>query len=311
MRHVVTSALAIVGLALTAGTPQPLSAGLFGFGFGGCNHCQHHQHQHPCQRCQANPCACTRTAPVSQVTMQPQMQMVPQTVSVPQVTYQDVTRTEYRTEAQTQTIPVTTYQTVTVDEGAWQQVWVPRIVQKQVPQVTYQQQISYRQVPYQVTQRVPQVSYQNQTTMVPQVAQSTCNVCGTTGVATAPIYPSPMATVPPPPMAVAPPPPVVGPQHATQQPVILGTELQPLSSLSGIRNYPTTASTDSLAPVPDPRYLDTPGTSSPDVASSDSWMPVRTAEAPAQERPAPRTSAASGLFVPAPASANIWRTRIR
>ena len=306
MRHVFTSALAIVGLALTVGTPQPLSAGLFGFGFGGCNHCQHHQHQHPCQRCQANPCACTRTAPVSQVTMQPQ------TVSVPQITYQDVTRTEYRTEAQTQTVLVTTYQTVTVDEGAWQQVWVPRVVQKQIPQVTYQQQISYRQVPYQVTQRVPQVSYQNQTTMVPQVAQSTCNVCGTTGAAAAPIYTqSPMATVPPPPMAVAPPPPVVGPQHATQQPVILGTELQPLSSLSGIRNYPTTASSDSLAPVPDPRYLDTPGTSSPDIASSDSWMPVRTAEAPAQERPAPRTSSASGLFVPAPASANIWRTRIR
>ncbi len=93
MRHVVSSALVIVGLALTAGTPQPLSAGLFGFGFGGCNHCQHHQHQHQhaCHRCQANPCACTRTAPVSQVTMQPQ------TVSVPQVTYRDVTRTEYRT----------------------------------------------------------------------------------------------------------------------------------------------------------------------------------------------------------------------
>jgi hypothetical protein len=313
MRHVVSSMLAIVGLALTVGVPETLSAGLFGFGE--CNHCRHqqlcHKHRNPCNRCQVNPCACTQTTPVSQVTMQPQVQMVPKTVSVPQVTYQDVTRTEYRTEAQTQTVPVTTYQTVTVDEGAWQQVWVPRMVQKQVPQVTYQQQISYRQVPYQVTQRVPQVSYQNQTTMVPQVAQSTCNVCGTAGVAAAPIYPSPMATVPPPPMAVAPPPPVVGPQHATQQPVILGTELQPLSSLSGTRNYPTTASTGSLTPVPDPKYLDTPGTKSPDVASSDTWMPVRTAEAPTHERPAPRTSSASGLFVPAPASANIWRTRIR
>ena len=310
MRHVVSSILAILGLALTVGVPETLSAGLFGFGE--CNHCQQqqlcHRHQNPCNRCQVNPCACTRTTPVSQVTMQPQ------TVSVPQVTYQDVTRTEYRTEAQTQTVPVTTYQTVTVDEGSWQQVWVPRMVQKQVPQVTYQQQISYRQVPYQVTQRVPQVSYQSQKTMVPRVtsvAQSNCNVCGTTGVAAAPIYPSPMATVPPPPMATAPPPPVVGPQQATQQQVIRGTELQPLSSLSGTRNYPTTASSGSLTPVPDPKYLDTPGTKSPDVASSDTWTPVRTAEPPSYETRVPRTSSASGLFVPAPASANIWRTRMR
>ncbi len=318
MRYMIASALAIVGLALTVGTPQPLSAGLFGFGE--CNHCRHqnpcHMHRHSCQRCQVNPCACTRTAPVSQVTVQPQVQMVPQTVNVPQVTYRDVTRTEYRTEAQTQTVPVTTYQTVTVDEGSWQQVWVPRMVQKQVPQVSYQQQISYRQVPYQVTQRVPQVSYQTQTTMVPRVtsvAQSTCNVCGPSGVAAAPVYPSPIATVPPPPLATAPPPPVVGPQHATQQPVILSPELQPLSSLSGTRSYPTTASTGSLAPVPDPKYLDTPGTSSYDTASSDAWTPVRTAEAPtpAYESPAPRTSSASGLFVPAPAAANVWRTRIR
>ncbi len=320
MRHVVSSMLAILGLALTVAAPETLSAGLFGFGE--CNHCRHqhpcHRHRNPCNQCQVNPCACTRTAPVSQVTVKPQVQMVPQTVSVPQVTYKDVTRTEYRTEAQTQAVPVTTYQTVTVDEGSWKQVWVPRMVQKQVPQVTYQQQISYRQVPYQVTQRVPQVSYQSQTTMVPRVtsvAQSNCNVCGTTGLATAPIYPSTIGAVPSPPMATAPPPPVVGPQHATQQPVILSPELQPLSSLSGSRKYPTTAATGSLTPVPDPKYLDTPGKTSPDVASGDTWTPVQTAAAPspipAYEPPAPRTSSASGLFVPAPASANIWRTRIR
>jgi hypothetical protein len=316
MRHVIASALAIVGLAFTVGSPQSLSAGLFGFGE--CNHCRHQhpcqRHRDPCQTCQINPCACA--APVPQVVVRPQVQMVPQTVSVPQVTYRDVTRTEYRTEAQTQTVPVTTYQTVTVDEGSWQQVWVPRMVQKQVPQVSYQQQVSYRQVPYQVTQRVPEVSYQTQTTMVPRttsVAQSTCNVCGPAGLAAAPVYSSPMATVPPPPMATAPLPPIVGSQHAAQHPVILGPELQPLSSLSGAGNYPTTASTGSLAPVPDPKYLDTPGASSYDTANSDAWTPVRTAEAPvpAYDSPAPRTSSASGLFVPAPAAANVWRTRIR
>lgn len=308
MRYVVSSALAVVALAVIAGSPAPLSAGLFGFG--SCHHCQHR-----CQTCQVNPCACSRPAPAPQVTVQPQVQMVPQTVTVPQVSYRDVTRTEYRTQAETQTVPVTTYQTVSVDEGSWQQVWVPRIVQKQVPQVTYQQQVSYRQVPYQVTQRVPQVSYQTQTTMVPrvgQVAQSTCNVCGTHGMAAAPIYSAP-------PMATAPPPPIAVPQHATQQPVMLGTELQPLSSLSGTRSYPTTASTaGSLAPVPDPKYLDTPQAASSNTASADTWAPIRTAAAPSEltpvpayEPPAPRTSAASGLFVPAPASADIWRTRIR
>ncbi|MBI1310523.1 hypothetical protein GC176_04380 [bacterium] len=305
MRYVVSSALAAAALAVIAASPAPLSAGLFGFGE--CHHCQHR-----CQRCQVNPCACS--APAPQVTVQPQVQMVPQTMSVPQVSYRDVTRTEYRTEAQTQTVPVTTYQTVTVDEGSWQQVWVPRVVQKQVPQVTYQQQISYRQVPYQVTQRVPQVSYQTQTTMVPRVtsvAQSTCNVCGPTGIAAAPIYSAPpMATVPPP-VAM---PQMVAPQYAAQQQVVPGPELQPLASLSGVSSHSSTASTSGvLTPVPDPKYLDTP-----QAASSDRWEPVRTAAAPTQMTPVPayepqvpRTGSASGLFVPAPAAADIWRTRIR
>ena len=301
MRFAVSSALVIAGLALTIGSPAVLTAGLFGPG--PCHTCHN-----PCRTCNVNPCACAAPASAPQVTVQPQVQMVPQTVTVPQVSYRDVTHTQYRMQAETKTVPVTTYQTVTVDEGTWQKVWVPRIVQKQVPQVSYQQQVSYRQVPYQVTQRVPQVSYQTQTTMVPRVShvpRSSCNVCGTGGLATAPTYTTPPIAMP---QTVVPPPP-----QTAGQPVILGPELQPLTSMTSPSLRSATAATSgNLAPVPDPKYLDTPT-----AAATDQWTPVRTATAepltpvPAAEPPAPRTSSASGLFVPAPAAANVWRTRIR
>lgn len=309
MRYAFTAVLAIAGLALIIATPSTLTAGLFG----PCFPCHH-----PCQQCHVNPCACSHRRPVVPVQPQP----VSQVTTVPQVTYQDVTRTEYRTEAETRTVPVTTYRTVAVDEGHWQQVWVPRIVHKQVPQVTYQQQISYRQVPYQVTQRVPLVTYQTQTAAVsppPAVAHSGCNVCGRP----APVVSGPpAATVPGPPVAVPGPPAAPTPQQDGQQPVILGRELQPLSSLSGSHQTAEMAASSRLAPVPDPRYLDTPTAVAPqDEASADTWTPVQTAAAPSSDSndsirsrdrtPPARVSSRAGRFVPAPAAADIWRTRIR
>jgi hypothetical protein len=80
------------------------------------------------------------------------------------VTYHDVPRTEIRREAVAVNVPVTSYKQVTVDEGSYQQVWVPRPVTKSVAETVVQQQVQYREVPVQTMHRIQQV----QTVMVPQ-----------------------------------------------------------------------------------------------------------------------------------------------
>lgn len=76
---------------------------------------------------------------------------------------QSVTRTLIRRHAETVTVPVTVNRQVTVDEGCYQLVWVPKPVTRNVPETRYQQQVCYRDVPYQVTEQVPTL----QTRMVP------------------------------------------------------------------------------------------------------------------------------------------------
>lgn len=80
------------------------------------------------------------------------------------VTYQPVTRTQVRREAVAVTVPVTTQKQVTVDEGGYQMVWVPKLRTKTVAETKLQQQVQYRDVPYQVVENVPRV----QTRLVPQ-----------------------------------------------------------------------------------------------------------------------------------------------
>lgn len=304
--------------AVTLLVPATTSAGLFDGLF--CR--KHHKHRcntcvSSCNRCQASPCGCQNAAtgsfpqqPISftprpafqpQTQVQPQVQMVPQTRTVPQVTYRDVSRTEYRMQPETKTVPVTTYQTVTVDEGNWQKVWVPKMVQKQVPQTVYQQQTTYRQVPYQVTQRVPQVFYQTQTTMIPQYTPAVataphCAPCGTTTAWNGLAYPTTIAVQP----QLTP---YGTPQVALhpQQPVALGRELEPLSRVSS-----GSTAGNGLAPVPDPKYVDTPGS-----ASREEWAPVRTASPERPSTTVPRTGSANGMFVPAPPAARVLRTFVR
>jgi hypothetical protein len=52
----------------------------------------------------------------------------------------------YRMEPVTEQVPVTTYDTVCVDEGSFKQVWVPKVVAKQVPRTVMQTRVSYRRV---------------------------------------------------------------------------------------------------------------------------------------------------------------------
>ena len=101
--------------------------------------------------------------------MIPQASMCPQQV----MTYRDIPKTVMRQEAIQVQVPTTTYQQVSVDEGAFQQVWVPRMVTKNVPRTVMTTQVQYRQVPQTVMERVPQVSYQN----VAPVMSSGCGTC--------------------------------------------------------------------------------------------------------------------------------------
>lgn len=306
MRRLLQSgAVSAVLLALSQVVPVSLSAGVF------CNH--------GLLGCRRNPCRCQAMPSQPQFTMQPQLQ------ATPVLTYKNVTRTEYRVQAQTVTVPVTTQQTVTVDEGGWQKVWVPRIVQKQIPTTTYQQQTVYNQVPYQVSRQIPHVTYQQRTTMVPRVTghvRSSCNACGTGNTWTshthshAGIAGSP-ATVGSSPVVLGP---IIGapfasnpmtfggstaiPMTTQSGPVQLGRELQPLNSTSS-----SSSTSSETGPVPDPSFLEIP-----QASNSGEWTPVlaATPEPVRQTRPtASRTAAASGMFVPAPSAASVWRTRIR
>ena len=303
-----TGAVSAVLLALSQVVPVSLSAGVFcNHGLFGCRTCN------PCQTCHVNPCRCQALPPQPQFTMQPQVQ------TTPVVTYKDVTRTEYRMQAQTVTVPVTTQQTVTVDEGGWQKIWVPRMVQKQIPTTTYQQQIVYQQVPYQVSQRVPQVTYQQTTTMVPRVTghvSSGCNACGmgntwtshahnhsgivgSSPVVLGPIIGAPVASNP---VTIGGP--VALPMTVPSGPVQLGRELQPLNSTGT-----SSSGTSATGPVPDPSFLEIP-----QASNSGEWTPVLAASpdpVSSSRRAEPRTAAASGMFVPAPSAASVWRTRVR
>lgn len=308
-----TGAVSTVLLVLSQVVPVSLSAGIFcSHGLFGCNFCN------PCQTCYVNPCRCRALPPQTQFTLQPQVQ------STPVVTYRDVTRTEYRLQAETVAVPVTTQQTVTVDEGGWQKIWVPKLVSKQVPTTTWQQQTVYRQVPYQVSQRVPQVTYQQSTAMVPRVSghvSSGCSVCGSGNTWTShahghngahghagisgssPVVLGPItgAGVPSNPVTIGSP--AAIPMATPTGPVQLGRELQPLTSSDS-------SGSPSVGPVPDPARLEIP-----QATRSDAYTPVLAVtpeESSASRQTATQqTAAASGLFVPAPSAASVWRTRVR
>lgn len=74
------------------------------------------------------------------------------------VTQKQFVETHYKDELYTVTEPVTKYDCITVDEGCYVQVWVPKLVSKQIPRTEYVHKTACRQVPYQVTKCVPEVT---------------------------------------------------------------------------------------------------------------------------------------------------------
>ncbi len=257
-----------------------------------------------CRRCQSSHhhtanCRCQTPRPVVNCQVpQPviETQMVPQQV----MTYRNEVVTQYRQEAITQNVPVTTYQNVTVDEGGYQMVYVSKPVTKQVPQIVYQPQTSYRSVPYQMTRQVPQLVTQ----MVPQqvVRQQPYTMTPAPVVQVSPIapvmtpvftaaptssgsiFPNPFPSHPYPtpcgscggigfgPAPMIPRVQVIGQPMITSSVIAAPVISNPVKMLA-----PVTATNPALAqpnvesnsaPVPDPKFLDRPG------AVRGSWTTV-------------------------------------
>ena len=208
-----------------------------------------------CRNCRrpVNHCNCQSHQPVVET------QMVPQQVT----TFRNEVVTQYRQEALAQNVPVTTFRDVVVDEGSYQTVYVPKQVAKRIPQVSYQQQVVYRSVPYQVTRQVPQVStqmvaqpvvrtqaYAFSTAVAPVVA---CGPCGGLAYAPTPIY-----------QAV----PTMS-QSALGRPVIASNPVTMLPLTSASADSQLAEAKSHSVPVPDPKFLDSPG-----AATRDFWTTV-------------------------------------
>jgi len=116
----------------------------------------------PCVVCPQQPVYAPVQQPVFQQHLQPQVRTRMMQKQV--VRYRTVPQIQQHRQAYTENVPVTSYQTVQVDEGAYQQVWVPKMVQKQVPTTVMQQQLKYRNVAVQTLRQVAVA----ETQLVPQ-----------------------------------------------------------------------------------------------------------------------------------------------
>lgn len=298
--------LAVLGWIPVVFSATPAAAQFFSRS---CNHCQR----------PVNHCNCQSHQSVIQ-SHQPVIQSHPpvvETQMVPQqvTTYRNEVITQYRQEAVAQTVPVTTYRDVVVDEGSYQTVYVPKQVTKRIPQVSYQQQIAYRSVPYQVTRQVPQVSTQ----MVARqtVRQQPCSY-QTTQVAPITVSPITQTSVPVyggcAPVAVAPcgpcggtafaPAPIYQGMSAIGTSVIANpvTMLPPTSSASA-----SFASESNLhsSPVPDPKFLDSPG------AARDSWTTVGSKSGRSDLGDSSTASSSGVRFKPARTVHRSWESQSR
>ena len=108
-----------------------------------------------CGGCQLPPVNCC-CPPPPQPVFQTQLRPVFETRMRPQqvTTCQPVVQTRVRREACQITVPVT------VNTQVSEVVLVPQVVTRTVPRTVYQQQVAYRDVPYQVVHNVPRVHTQ-------------------------------------------------------------------------------------------------------------------------------------------------------
>lgn len=231
----------------------------------------------PCIDCCTTCAAPYVPPPVTQTYVQPVVST--QYRQQQQISYQDVAQTEYRQEAYYQSVPVTTYENVTVDEGGYQQVWVPKLVTKTVAKQGYQTQLSQRTVPYQVTRRIPQVT----TRLIPEQRISYQSSYTTS------YLPSVYTTYN---TALLPP---------LTTPIIAAA---PITAPLAAQPIPRRTASSSVAPVPDPEFDES---GRPLSASRTTTIPRRTASNDRYD--GYRDSAQTAKkFVPAPSAATVWQT---
>lgn len=248
---------------------------------------------HSCATCPPNACGVCGVAAVQCTCAVTTMQPVVSTTQRRELytAYRDVPQVEYRRVAQQEQVPVTSYKTVTADEGSYQRVWVPKVVSRQVPETRYQQRTTWKTVPYQTTRRVAEVHSrtvpQRTVQYVPRATHTAACYPGF-GYAPTTAHAAPLAT-----------------RARTAATPYLPPRRTPEPQLA-------------MQPVPDPRFLETPG------ADDDGWTSVaarnRSTET-AKRTAEPHSDLFSPLTKPTrtssrprqstPSAATVWRSRYR
>lgn len=248
---------------------------------GKCESCFRLKLRRPCMKCRKPKMQCL-CAPVQMVT-KPVYETCYRKEQC--VTQKQFVETHYKDELYTVTCPVTKYDCITVDEGCYQQIWVPKLVTKQIPRTEYLHKTACRQVPYQVTKCVPEVS----TKMVPYQrvryvqCPSTCVAGVTLGTSCGPNLPGPSCGVPdahygPQPQG----PQQYGPHQHAPQPNGLPS---PNGPMGGSENGPMPGSQEETIPMPVnpvPRAEPKQNTGSYDPSGPTMMSPDRTGVRPAE-----------------------------
>jgi len=207
---------------------------------GKCESCFRLKLRRPCLKCRKPRMQCVCT-PVQMVT-KPVYETCYRKEQC--VTQKQFVETHYRDELYTVSCPVTKYDCITVDEGCYQQIWVPKLVTKQIPRTEYVHKTACRQVPYQVTKCVPEVS----TKMVPYQrvryvqCPSTCVAGVTLGTSCGPSLHGPSCGVPGTPSCGVP-----GGSSYGPQPYGVPS---PSAPMGGSENGPAPASPEESVPMP-------------------------------------------------------------
>ncbi|MEZ6056642.1 MAG: hypothetical protein R3C01_08055 [Planctomycetaceae bacterium] len=226
--------------------------------------------------------------PVYQTYMQPQVQTQYRQKQI--IRYKQVPRVQHQRQGYVENVPVTSYQTVQVDEGSYQQVWVPKMVQKQVPQTVYVPQTRYRDVAVQTMEQVPvaEITYvpEQTVTYVPQTQAVGMQTVGSQVIGWQQGGPQVAGWGYAPTTAMSP--------WQTPYGVPMTAELPyPTLMLPGEPYVPQSAGID--RPTPDPAFLQPPATESAEWSTIKSRSAASNLNAPEQQTYNPQPTRTSAL----------------
>jgi hypothetical protein len=254
-------------------------------------------HHGCCSSCSlpATTCVCQSVQPIVETSYRQQQV----------VTYQNVAETHLRQENVVQRVPVTRVSNVTVDEGAYQMVWVPRPVTRQVATTECIDQVVSRTVPVTVQRTVPQIT----THLVPQQTVRYVTQQHAVAVATPTYaYTAPAISYAPPVVAQRPfCPSCAAPPFTTSLPSTGFSNVAALPTSTHHHHHavgshlieqprlPHVALGD--GPTPDPHFSGT----ATNTAAADGWSTIGRRQSPM------RTATRQELYNPTPSAAAVWQ----